>query len=164
MSAAAILSRLADAGVRVEVRGDRLALDAVAPPPPDLLDELRQHRTEVIDFLAAEAARDEAEEAAAIAADAGAPLPDPGTPDRQRLDHDHAQAVAGLLEAARKRPPSWADPASPPGTGTLCACCQGTRWWSDARGWRCAICHPLPETYRPEDAVHHLNTSIRSAS
>lgn len=101
MSAAAILTRLADAGVRVEWRGDRLALDAASPPPPALLDELRQHKAEVIDFLAAEAARDAAEERAAILADMCDRLPEPGTPEREQLDREHARVVAGLLACTR---------------------------------------------------------------
>ncbi len=101
---------------------------------------------------------DDAAERDAIAADAATLLPDPGTPERRHLDHEQTQAVAGLLEAARKRPTSWADPTSLPATGTYCACCQGTQWWGDARGWRCATCHPLPDGYRSEGNVRRTVT------
>lgn len=101
MTATAILARLAHAGVRVEWRGDRLALDAASPPPPALLDDLRQHKAEVIDFLTAEAACDAIDERAAILADMCDRLPEPGTPERQRMDAEQARMVAGLLASAR---------------------------------------------------------------
>lgn len=53
MSAAATLVALRDAGVRVRLRPDgRLHLNAVAPPPPALLDRVRRHRDELALLLA----------------------------------------------------------------------------------------------------------------
>ena len=47
----------------------------------------------------------EAEEQAALPAER--PLPPPGTPERAKVDRDHAAHVAGMIQAARKMPASW---------------------------------------------------------
>ena len=71
--------------------------------------------------------------------------PDPGTPERTRLDERNAAIVTGYRRAALKRPPSWSDSAALPSPGCWCSCCDGQRWWSEAdgpKGWRCWTCHP----------------------
>ena len=73
------------------------------------------------------------------------PLPEPGTPERRRLDRKQALTVAGLMGAAMQRPVSWADPAAIPSSGAWCSCCRGRRWWCERiepKGWRCWTCHP----------------------
>jgi hypothetical protein len=93
-----------------------------------------------------EADDDGAENAAKRAAVASEPeLPPTGTPERARLDRDHATMLAGLTMAAAKRPPAWGDPAALPSPGCRCSCCGGSRWWCEAvaaKGWRCATCRP----------------------
>ena len=42
------------AGVSIEVDGDGLVLEATAPPPPAVLDELRRHKAEIIALLRSE--------------------------------------------------------------------------------------------------------------
>ena len=68
--------------------------------------------------------------------------PDPGTPERARLDQQHAGIVAGLRRAALQRPPSWDDPAALPSPGCRCCRCDGQRWTEAPGGWRCASCYP----------------------
>jgi hypothetical protein len=45
------LDRAQAAGVSIEVDGEDLVLDAAAPPPPALLDELKRHKAEIIELL-----------------------------------------------------------------------------------------------------------------
>jgi hypothetical protein len=56
MSAAAILRAAGAAGVRIMLNGDRLKLDASAPPPPELLAALREHKAELLRLLQSPAA------------------------------------------------------------------------------------------------------------
>lgn len=75
------------------------------------------------------------------------PLPEPGTPERARLDRDQAVMVAGLLHVARMRPTSWSDPAALPSRGCFCSRCKGQLWWTEReepKGWRCTACLPPP--------------------
>jgi hypothetical protein len=63
------------------------------------------------------------------------------------------------LVAARRRPPSWADPTALPPRECICRCCQGQRWWCERespKGWRCSTCHP-PDQF-PADAVMEVTT------
>jgi len=102
---------------------------------------------------------DDLAEREAIQTDASTPLPDPGTPERERLDREQAETVAGLLAASRPRlPASWTDTAITPQRGQVCACCQGRAWWGDDLGWRCGTCHPRPDGYRAEGMVVQLWT------
>ena len=89
------------------------------------------------------------------------PLPEPGTPERERWDAGHAQMVRGLLATARQRPPSWADSAAIPSLGCWCSCCRGQRWWTERerpKGWRCGTCH-APLHLAPA-LVRWVNTAI----
>jgi hypothetical protein len=68
-----------------------------------------------------------------------------GTTERTHSDGQQAALVSGLLHAARRRPPSWADPTALPSRGCFCSCCKGQRWWREReapKGWRCWTCHP----------------------
>lgn len=87
------------------------------------------------------------------------PVPPQPLPEPRREDAAQATMVAGLLVAARRRPPSWADPTALPSRGCCCTCCKGQRWWRESeapRGWRCSICHP-PDHF-PPDAVTEVRT------
>ena len=50
-AAAELLSRLHDHGVRARVVGDRVRLEGERPPPPDLLDEARAAKAELLAHL-----------------------------------------------------------------------------------------------------------------
>ncbi len=51
MTAAQVLSRAREAGVRIEPRGGKLCLRAPEKPPDELLDLLRQHKPEILAHL-----------------------------------------------------------------------------------------------------------------
>ena len=51
MSAAEALKAARAAGIRVEIDGDDLVLEAPVPPPPIVLDLLSRHKTNVIAML-----------------------------------------------------------------------------------------------------------------
>lgn len=126
-AAAAALSRLCAAGVRVLLRDDgTVALDAAAPPAPTLLADARAHRDGIATLLRELEGR--------------APAPGTTLPSiRPALLDMKSDAWAG------KRPPSWADPGAIPQPGAWCGCCLGRRWWCEVRvplGWRCWTCHP----------------------
>ena len=88
--------------------------------------------------------------------DSASPVPlreSRGSEQRQ----DDAAALVGV--AARGRPPSWADPTTPPSRGRFCKCCKGQRWWREReapKGWRCSTCHP-PD-HLPQGAVTEMRT------
>lgn len=67
-------------------------------------------------------------------------LPELGTPERDQFDAKQAAMVAGLLRAARMRPPLC---PSRPGPGCFCSQCGGEGWRATADGWRCAQCSPM---------------------
>lgn len=55
------------------------------------------------------------------------------------------QTKPGAARRLNKRSPSWSSPNDEPQAGDFCACCEGSRWWSDTdppRGWCCTTCHP----------------------
>jgi hypothetical protein len=154
VSAARAIARAEAAGLRLWLDAGAVRMEAASPPPPDLLAELRTHREDVAHLLTLRAAvarggnalpdaptappaapnDDGDDEGAVMAAHYGAPAgPDMPQPDPM---------LRGLLAAARKLPPAWADSAAIPGTSTFCGCCDGRRWWGDALGWRCWTCHP----------------------
>lgn len=143
MTAASALARAEAAGVRLHISGDgRVQMQADAPPPADVLADLRHWREEVARILSEGQAQTEAEGSSASGECASAqPAP----------EADHRAAVAGYLLAGLQRPPSWSDPTPPP-AGAFCSCCgrfrqQGGRWWrpnDNAAGWCCTTCHPPP--------------------
>ena len=175
MSAAAVLARAEAAGVRLTLDAGRVRMKSERPPPPDVVTELRQYRDDVAHLLALRAAgaeeaghdamraanpapphaeaSDNAGEAAALAAHYAAPA-DPGA--YQPTDPDPLRD--GLLSAAMKRPPAWADNMAEPSRGAVCSCCGGRRWWGDRLGWRCATCHPRPRDYRPSGRWREVQT------
>lgn len=51
MNAAELLELAAVHGLQITPNGDRLKLKAPAPPPPELVDLIRQHRAELLDYL-----------------------------------------------------------------------------------------------------------------
>ena len=86
------------------------------------------------------------------------PLPVPGGSERMRAAAQ-AEVATSPLVAARRRPPSWADPTALPPRECICTCCQGQRWWCERespKGWRCSACHP-PDQF-PADAVMEVTT------
>lgn len=98
MSTAArdILHRLADLGAKVDRQGDKLILRAgTAPVPKDILATIREHKTEVLQALSADAARDEFEERAALT-EAGTKVPLAWTGGFARLDRDRPPAGVPL--------------------------------------------------------------------
>jgi hypothetical protein len=165
MSAARAIARAEAAGVRLLLRPDGgVRMEAAAPPPADVLGELRRWRDDVARLLVARErqpecgpmppAEHDAAEAAAVAAHYAAP---PSA--RPYLPGDPDPVCVGLLLASRMRPPAWGDDTPPP-PGAWCSCCgrhnpeRGGRWWSPRNprsdglglgpGWRCWTCHPPP--------------------
>jgi hypothetical protein len=163
-AAAAALARARAAGLRLRLRPDGgLRVEADAPPPAELLDELRQWRDKIASLLAAQDRRPEP----------GGLVGDDDDPERQAmaayysgelsapsyLPSDRDDYRDGLLLASRMRPPSWTAPTPPP-QGAWCSCCgrnnpkAGGRWWRPRHprtdglglgpGWRCWRCHPPP--------------------
>lgn len=55
MTAASVLDRLRSHGVRLRLAGDRVRLVAPQAPPPDLVEEARAHRAELVELLRREA-------------------------------------------------------------------------------------------------------------
>lgn len=51
MSAAEALRAAVDAGIKLQLDGDDLVLEAAAPPPPDVLDLLVRHKRDIIPIL-----------------------------------------------------------------------------------------------------------------
>jgi hypothetical protein len=95
VNSARVLARAEAARIRFQVEDGVVRMSAVAPPPPDLLAELRQHREDVAFLLAIRHALEnpgpmdhDAGEAAAMAAFyAASASPDPVTPrPRDELD------------------------------------------------------------------------------
>jgi hypothetical protein len=56
MTAQTLINRAAGLGLRLEPRGDKLAVIPAQRCPPDFADVLRQHKGELLDFLEAQAA------------------------------------------------------------------------------------------------------------
>lgn len=157
MSAAETLARAEAAGVRLRLRPDGgVRMEAAAPPPADLLADLRRWRDDVARLLAAReghpergpvpAGEHDAAEAAAMAQHYAAP---PNV--RPYLPSDPDALRDGLLVAGLQRPPAWSNAASVPPRGAWCGCCaryqpeSGGRWWRERErpsGWRCWTCHP----------------------
>lgn len=54
MSVAALLSEADAAGVALEVAGDKLRYRAARPPPSELIERLRSHKSELLSLLAAD--------------------------------------------------------------------------------------------------------------
>jgi hypothetical protein len=167
MSAARALARAEAAGLRVRLRPDGgLRVEADAPPPAELLDELRQWRDEIASLLAEQAITgglvgddDDPEREAMLAHYSAEPAS-----ARPYKPSDPDPYTAGLLGAALMRPSSWADP-TPPTRGCWCGYCgnpqSGGRWWRPrhpradgtdlAPGWRCWTCHPPPDPSEAEE-------------
>ena len=57
MSATKALQAAREAGVTISARGDELMLEAKAPPPPSIIDALRQHKAEIVALLASRQGR-----------------------------------------------------------------------------------------------------------
>jgi hypothetical protein len=174
MSAAAVLARAEAAGVRLRLTaGGTVEVEADAPPPAALLDELRQWRDQIADLLAERDIPSEPgasdpgvvwndHEREAMVAHYSAPASDrpyrPTDPDPYR---------DGLRVAALMRPPSWSGSTPPPPKGAWCSCCgrsnpkAGGRWWQPrhprkdgtglGQGWRCWRCHPPPDPSEVEE-------------
>jgi hypothetical protein len=51
LNAQALIKEAANCGVRVNLKGDRLALNAVTKPSASLLAKLQQHKTEIVALL-----------------------------------------------------------------------------------------------------------------
>jgi hypothetical protein len=126
-AAAALLDRLAVLGVSVRSDGGALRLAPVSLLPADLLAEVRTHKAALLALLTAPVDT------------LPAPWPDEGDAGIPRR---YPNAVAGLLRASLCRPVSWADAAARPSPGSWCRNCEYSRWWGDASGWRCWVCHP----------------------
>lgn len=107
----------------------------------------------------------DAERAERASIEAEPALPAPGTPQRTWLDRAHKAERDGLLQAARKRPPSWPDATALPSLGCLCSACRGQRWWrerTDPRGWRCWTC--LPAAGLAASAITEVLTATRETT
>ncbi len=107
MSARAAIAQAEAAGVHLRLDADgQVRLSAAAPPPPDLLAELRRHRDEVARLLAAE----RRPAWAAVAPKSQHAIYMPGDPDPLR---------DGLLASARRY--LLPLPSSARGLGSACA-------------------------------------------
>jgi hypothetical protein len=171
MTAARAIARAEAAGVRLRLRPDgTVRMEAAAPPPADVLADLRRWRDDVARLLVARDRRPEcgpmppgehdAAEAAAMAQHYAA---EPSA--RPYLPSDPDPLRDGLLAAALMRPPAW-DGGAPP-RGAWCSCCgrsnpqAGGRWWQPRNprsdglglgpGWRCMTCHPPPPGCETEE-------------
>lgn len=156
MSAAEALASAHAAGVRVRTDGDDLVLEASAPPSPAVLDLVSRHKADIITLLRSPAPEPPRPPELGPQLPSAAEL---STQDWERGDAAQDAVGAGLLVAARRRPPSWADPTALPSRGCFCTCCKGQRWWREReapKGWRCSICHP-PD-HLPPDAVTEIRT------
>ncbi len=51
MSAAEAITAARSAGIRIQVEGDDLVLEAAAPPPPAVLDLLSRHKAGILALL-----------------------------------------------------------------------------------------------------------------
>jgi hypothetical protein len=172
-AAARALARAEAMGLRLRrTPGGTVKVQADAPPPAELLAELRRWRDDIACMLAAQAITPEADaselgvvwndhERQALAAYYGGEL---GAPSYRPSDADPYRD--GLRVAALMRPPSWSGSTPPPPKGAWCGCCghthrSGGRWWqprnprSDGlglgQGWRCWTCHPPPDPTEVEE-------------
>jgi hypothetical protein len=73
MNAARVLAQAEAAGIRFRIEDGAVRMEADAPPPADLLAELRQHREEILALLDHDRA-----EAEAVADSYAVPAADPG--------------------------------------------------------------------------------------
>ena len=155
MSAAEALLAARVAGVRVSIDGNDLVLEASTPPPPEVLDLLQRHKTDVATLLGSP--EPEPSEA---------PEPSPRLPSLANRAHQAGSRAMlrkppwspGFI-ASRRRSPSWADPTALPSPGCFCTCCKGQRWWCEReapKGWRCRTCHP-PD-HLPSGVVTEVRT------
>lgn len=121
MSAAAALARAEAAGLRFRLApGGGVQMEAAAPPPADVLADLRRWREDVARLVAAR-------EAVPAALDV-------------------AQSVEGwrALPYGPERGEAFRAARLLPGG---CRCCAGRRWWrpeGGEDGARCLACHPPP--------------------
>jgi hypothetical protein len=100
MTAAAVLARAERAALRLRLLPDgRVRVEADAPPPPDLLEELRRYRNEVAALLAAREGRP-----ARKATPTAAPAPDPT--EAEALARALAAAAETVAEVLRTAPPA----------------------------------------------------------
>lgn len=124
-SRAPLLPRLRVIGADATVRDGQVVVRHAARVPPDLMAEARQRRADLLTELEAEkSAFDSADRAAIVA------------------EGQHGDALA---EVVHLMPPSWASTSPEPTAGAMCRNCRGRHWWteaSEAKGWRCCICHP----------------------
>ena len=134
MSAAAALARAEAAGVHFRLApGGSGRMEAAAPPPPDVLADLRRWREDVAHLLAA---RD----------GLSARQPVPASEPLARLLHRSPPAAADWrsLPFGPERGEAFAAARLAPGA---CRRCAGRRWWRGEGAQaapRCMACHPPP--------------------
>jgi hypothetical protein len=134
VSAAAALARAEAAGVRFRlVPGGGVRMEAAAPPPPDVLADLRRWREDVAHLLAA---RD----------GLSARQPVPASEPLARLLHRAPPAAADWrsLPFGPERGEAFAAARLAP---DACRRCAGRRWWRGEGAQaapRCMTCHPPP--------------------
>jgi hypothetical protein len=154
MSAARALARAQAAGLRLCLRPDGgVRVEADAPPPAEVLADLRRWRDDIARMLAAQDRQPEADNG--------------DDPERQAL-----AAYYGEPPRARPYRPTDPDPlrggvlvSAPPLDAeglpfAACPACGGGLFWKPADlppegpGWRCEACHPPPaEGWRHACAV-----------
>src|SRR5262245_44060639 len=148
MTASTLLVRLGALGVSITADGASLHLRPASAIPPDLLSDLRSYKQDLVALLAANdhgtfsPTTPEQNEALA----SGDCKATRSRPDWRVRECEHRAIIADEhLQAAQRRPPSWADHTAVPPLGCFCSCCKGRRWWCEQeapRGWRCGSCHP----------------------
>jgi hypothetical protein len=126
VSAAAALARAEAAGLRLWLSPDgKVRMEASAPPPPDLLADLRRWREDVSRLIAQRDARSMPTLAAEL-------VPASGAGDWRALPFGPERGAAFL--SART-------------AAGACHACAGLRWWrgeGEQAALRCIVCHPPP--------------------
>ena len=160
-TATELLARVESAGGRLEVHGNRLAVEAPEPLPVDLLGELRRHKADLLRALEADplvvfrgriAIAQNWADLRVILADAEVAFAEGD------LTGVKVERVARLCALVARRLPEcasedtngprvYADEVQQP---NRCSACGRAEWWRDGYGNRkCAVCHPPPRRGTP---------------
>ncbi len=110
MNAAELLELATAHGMQITPNGDRLKLRAPAPPPPELVDLIRAHRAELLDYLH--------HHAAPVTSEAN----DHEPPELARLTINHRRAwraVGAMLERQLQRLHASGTPFDAAGVGVF---------------------------------------------
>jgi hypothetical protein len=117
--AAEALGRARAAGLRLTLdAAGAVQMRAAAPPPAELVADLRQHRDAVVALLAKRVGRTDHDAAEAAALAAGPSEGEHDAAERMALV-EHYAARDGLVAASEHCPPSWVGAAPAPGARSV---------------------------------------------